>query len=111
MGSLILASLAVSVLLLCNHWSVNYHETICYAQLKGDQVSLCTHVKVRIENRKQNVVKRFIVPIIERPVQTSPGNYIVAHQVEVQKKKFNYSSNKKTFTQIPYPIDDCIEFY
>ena len=36
MACLILVALADSVLLLCNHWSVNYHETICYKQLKGD---------------------------------------------------------------------------
>ena len=68
MAMLILVTLANSVLLLCNHWSVNYHETICYKQLKGEEISKCTHVKVRIENRKQNSVKRFIVPIIERPI-------------------------------------------
>lgn len=36
MACLIMVALADSVLLLCNHWSVNYHETICYKQLKGD---------------------------------------------------------------------------
>jgi len=52
MACLIVVALLDGVLLLCNHWSVNYHETICYKQLAGDQVSRCTHVKVRIENRK-----------------------------------------------------------
>ena len=51
------------------------------------------------------------MPIIVKTMEISPGNVIIAHQVEVQKKKFSYSKDKKTFTQIPYPVDDAIEFY
>ena len=68
-------------------------------------------MRVRINNKKQNIVKRYIVPIIQKTVEMAKGNVVVAYQVEVQKKKFSYSKDKKTFSQIPYPVDDSIEFY
>ena len=68
-------------------------------------------MRCRIDNKKQNVVKRFIVPIIVKTIEMTPQNVIVAHQVEVQKKRFSYSRDKKTFSQIPYPVDDTLEFY
>lgn len=110
-GMLVLAIILNGVLLLSNYWSVAYHEAIAYQNLKGHQIEKCSHVRVRIDNKKQNVVKRFIVPIIVKTIEMTPGNVIVAHQVEVQKKKFSYSKDKKTFSQIPYPVDDTIEFY
>ena len=96
---------------MCNHWSVAYHETIAYQSLAGNQIDKCTHVRVRIDNKKQNIIKRFIVPLIAKTIEMTPGNVIIAHQVEVQKKKFSYSKDRKTFSQIPYPVDDSIEYY
>lgn len=39
----------------------------------------CSHVRVRIDNKKQNIVKRYIVPIIQKTMEMAPGNVIVAH--------------------------------
>ena len=111
MGCMVLTVLLNGVLLLCNHWSVAYHETIAYQSLAGNQIDKCTHVRVRIDNKKQNIIKRFIVPLIAKTIEMTPGNVIIAHQVEVQKKKFSYSKDRKTFSQIPYPVDDSIEYY
>ena len=63
MGCLVLAVLINGVLLLNNYWSVGYHETIAYQSLKGTEIERCTHVRTTINNKKQKVVKRFIVPI------------------------------------------------
>ena len=65
---------------------------------------------MRINNKKQSIVKMFIVPILIKTMDLD-GNVIVAHQVEVQKKKFSYSKERKTFSSIPYPIDDTLEYY
>ena len=111
MGTLIMAILLNGVLLLNNYWSVSYHETIAYQSLDNGQIDECSHVRVRIDNKKQNVVKRYIVPIIQKTMELTPGNVIVAHQVEVQKKKFSYNKERKTFSQIPYPVQDSIECY
>lgn len=110
-GCLVLAILLNGVLLLSNFWSVSYHETIAYAALDNRQIDTCSHIRVRIDNKKQNIVKRYIVPIIQKTMEMTPGNVIVAHQVEVQKKKFSYSKERKTFSQIPYPVEDSIECY
>ena len=51
-GCLVLGILLNSVLLLCNYWSVSYHETIAYQPLKDGDVDNCTHIRVRINNKK-----------------------------------------------------------
>ena len=56
-------------------------------------------------------MKNFIVPIIHKDIEVLPGKLVRDHQVEVHKKKFSYSADKKTFAQIPYPVDDPISFY
>ena len=111
MGCLVLAVLINGVLLLNNYWSVAYHETIAYQALKGTEIERCTHVRTTINNKKQKVVKKFIVPIISKKLQLEGGKVIVAHQVEVQKKKFSFSKERKTFSIIPYPVDNALEHY
>ena len=110
MGCMVLACLINGVLLLGNHWWVAYHELIAYQQLKGIEIEKCSHIKVIIDNKKAKIVKKFIVPIIMKHMEVN-GKVISAHQVEVQKKKFSYSKERKTFSQIPYPTDDAIECY
>jgi cation-transporting ATPase 13A1 len=41
----------------------------------------------------------------------APGKINKSNQVELQKKKFIFSTDKKIFTSIPYPIKESIEFY
>jgi len=64
MGMLVLGIMFNGVLLLSNFWSVDANEFFAYANLNNNQIETCTHVKVRIDNRKQNVIKRYIVPLI-----------------------------------------------
>ena len=64
-----------------------------------------------MDNRKQNVIKRYIVPLITKSMEFQAGKVNKANQIEVQKKKFIYKKDKKTFTQIPYPIEETIEHY
>lgn len=110
-GCLILAVALNGVLLLLNFWSVAAHEFYAYSALASNQIEKCTHVKAKVVNKKQNTVKQFIVPLIVQSVQLAPGKINKSNQVELQKKKFIFSQDKKTFTQIPYPVKDTIELY
>ena len=82
MGCMVLVIIFNGVLLLNNYWSVAYHETIAYQSLSGHEIDKCSHVRVRIDNKKQSIVKKFIVPILIKTMDLD-GNVIVAHQVEV----------------------------
>ena len=48
-------------------------------------------------NKKQNTTKMFIVPLIVQSVQLVPGKINKSNQVELQKKKFIFSTDKKMF--------------
>lgn len=62
-GCFILAILFNSVLLLSNFWSVKAHEFFAFSSVSLDAIGQCSHVKVLITNHKQNMTKRFIVPL------------------------------------------------
>lgn len=79
---MVLAILFNGVCLLNNYWSVAYHQAIAYKSLSGHEIDKCTHVRVIIDNKKQSIVKKFIVPILIKTMDLD-GNVIVAHQVEV----------------------------
>jgi manganese-transporting P-type ATPase len=105
-------SLAVNgVFVLANFWSVAWNEFCAYSVLADDKIDQATHVRVKVDNRKQNTIKRFIVPLQVKSVIIASGKVNKANQIEIQKKKFIYSKDKKTFTQIPYPVDETIEYY
>ena len=110
-GMLVLGILFNGVLLLSNFWSVDANEFFAYAKLKDNQIESCTHVKVRIDNRKQNVIKRYIVPLDQKSMEFQKGKVNKATQIEVLKKKFIFNKDRKTFTQIPYPVAESIEHY
>jgi len=110
-GCLILAIAFNGVLLLSNHWSVGANEFFAFATLKEDQIEQCTHVKVRVDNKKQNTVKRHIVPLLTHSVELLKGKVNKSNQLEIQKKKFIYSKERKTFQQIPYPVQESIQYY
>jgi manganese-transporting P-type ATPase len=40
------------VLLLCNFWSVGWNEWVAFSKIADGQIENCTHVKVRIDNKK-----------------------------------------------------------
>ena len=52
MGCLVLSILLNGVLLLNNYWSVGYNQTIAYKSLYEGDIGNCTHVRVRIDNKK-----------------------------------------------------------
>ena len=86
------------VLLSSNFWSVDAHEFFAYAKLQSNQIESCTHVKVRIHNKKQNVIKRYIVPLMTKSIELQKGKVNKATQIEILKKKFIFNKDKKTFT-------------
>ena len=51
-GCLVLGILFNGVLLLSNFWSVVCHEFFAYRSLADDQIESCTHVRVKIDNKK-----------------------------------------------------------
>ena len=105
-------SIAVNgVFVLANFWSVGWNNFCAYGKVSDDRIDQCTHVKVVVDNRKQNTIKRFIVPLLVKSVILASGKVNKANQIEIQKKKFIYSKDRKTFTVIPYPIDETIGYY
>jgi hypothetical protein len=56
-------------------------------------------------------VKRYVVPIIEKSVEISPGNLQTVYSIELMKKRMLWSNDRKIFQSIPYPIKETIEFY
>ena len=97
-GLLILAVAFNGVLLLSNFWSVKAHEFFAYSALDPSCIEQCTQVKVTVNNQKQNSIKHFILPLLTKAIEIAPGKVSKANHVEVQKKRFNYSKEKKTFT-------------
>lgn len=71
------------VLLLSNFWSVAANEFFAYKHLDGSKIIDCTHVKCKVNNKKQNIVKRYIVPLIRKNVEISEGKVSKAIQVEI----------------------------
>ena len=63
----------IFVTFLLNYWSVNANKFMAYNTLKNGQIDKCTHVRVRLENKKQHTIKRYIVPIIKNSIQTQNG--------------------------------------
>lgn len=81
-GCLILCVLFNSIVLLCNFWSVDLNERFGFSTLKDDQIDDCTHVKVKMVNKKENKIKRTIVPIIPESVEFSANNVSKVFQIE-----------------------------
>ena len=97
---LILSVTLVCLIFLLNYWSVNAHVFLSYQTLPNNDkstIEICTHVRIRLENRKQHTVKRYIVPIIINKVATSSGIVNKVYQLEFSKKRLLYSSERKTF--------------
>jgi hypothetical protein len=111
---LILSITLACLIFLLNYWSVNAHVFLSYKVLPSNDKTMideCTHVRIRLDNKKQHTVKRYIVPIIINKVATSSGVVNKVYQVEFNKKRLLYNSERKTFAPIPFPINDTIEFY
>ena len=44
-------------------------------------------------------------------MQIAPGKVRKANCVDLMKKRFIFSKEKKTFTQFPYPVNETIKHY
>ncbi len=51
------------------------------------------------------------MPLVVQSVQLAEGKINKSNQVELQKKKFIYNQERKSFSQIPYLVKETIEFY
>lgn len=60
----------IFVVFLLNYWSVNANVFMAYSQLKAGMIEKTTHVRIKLENKKQHTVKRYIVPIIMNSIIT-----------------------------------------
>jgi hypothetical protein len=61
------------LLFFLNFWSVNANIFFGYSKLQNNQIDKTTHVKIKVENKKQHTTKRYIVPILCNAVETSSG--------------------------------------
>lgn len=71
----------------------------------------CTHIWVKIENKKQETVKKMIVPLLSTSVEITPGNLQTVHSIEIMKKRMLWSNQLRIFQAIPYPTKETIEHY
>lgn len=77
-------SIAVNgVLILANYWSVKWNEYCAFSLVADDQIEQCTHVRVKVDNKKQNTIKRFIVPLLTKSVIIASGKVNKANQIEI----------------------------
>ena len=51
------------------------------------------------------------MPLLFKSIEFQKGKVSKATQIEVLKKKFIFNKDRKTFTQLPYPISDTLEYY
>lgn len=100
-----------SLLFFVNFWSADLNVFIGFSKLRDDQIDKCTHIWVRVQNVKQDSVKRHIVPILNTSVEIVPGKLESVQSIEVLKKRMLWNNDKKTFQSIPYPVRDAIEHY
>lgn len=49
---LILSGFLIAIIFLLNFWSTNAHVFLCYNTLKAGAIDKCSHVRIRLENRK-----------------------------------------------------------
>ena len=108
---LILTITLIFLIFLLNFWSPSAHVFYAYSSLNGNKIDQCTHVRIRLENKKQHTVKKYVVPIIVNMIATASGQINKAYQIEFNKKRLLYNAEKKTFSPIPFPIHQSIEFY
>ena len=112
---LILTVTLVFVIFLLNFWSVSAHVFFQYQSLNFKErkdIENCTHVRIRLENKKQHTVKRYIVPIKVNMIPTGANGQVTkTYQIELNKKRLLFNADRKTFAPIPFPVNQPIEFY
>ena len=100
-----------SLLFFVNFWSADANLVIGYSQLAADDVKNCTHVWVKVVNKKQDTVKRAICEIILTAHEIQPGNLQTVYSLEYMKKRMLWHQKNVTFSSIPYPTKDDIQTY
>ena len=93
-----------SLLFFVNFWSADANLVIAFSKLSADQIEKCSHVWVRVINKKQDTIKRHIEPIMILSHEIEPGNLQTVHSIELLKKRMLWNVNKRTFLSIPFPV-------
>ena len=94
-----------SLMFFINFWNADINVLFAYTKLAEDaNVSDSSHIWVKIENKKQNTIKKFIVPLLSNSVEITPGKLQTVYSIEVMKKRMLWSNEKRLFQPIPYPI-------
>lgn len=72
--SLMLAITAHSLMFFINFWNADINVLFSFYKLgEMDAIDSCSHIWVKIINKKQDTVKKLIVPILTESVEISPG--------------------------------------
>lgn len=109
---LILAITVHSLMFFINFWNADINVLFAFTKLAEDvNIQECTHIWVKIENKKQETVKKMIVPLLSTSVEITPGNLQTVHSIEIMKKRMLWSNQLRIFQAIPYPTKETIEHY
>jgi hypothetical protein len=73
--SLVLAITVHSLMFFINFWNADINVLFAFRVLPDDcNIQEATEVWVKIENKKQNTIKKHIVPLLSTSVEITPGN-------------------------------------
>ena len=103
-----------SLMFFINFWSADLNVLFCYYKLPIDsELANCSHIWVKIENKKQETIKKHIVPLQSESVQfdTKSTKLHTVYTIEVMKKRMIWNNSNKEFKSIPYPVKESIDFY
>jgi len=78
---------------------------------RAKDISNCSDIWVKLENKKQETVKKFICPLKTISLEIVPGKLQTAFSIEIMRKRMLWSNEKQMFQAIPYPIKEPIEYY
>ena len=109
--TMVAAIMVHALMFFVNFWSADLNVMIAYSKLSADDIKTCTHVWVKVHNKKQDTIKRHITPLVPASHAVGTGNLHTVHSIELLKKRMLWNQAKKTFQSIPYPTKDCIEDY
>jgi len=101
-----------SLMFFINFWNADINVMFCYTNFgEGGDITTASHIWVKIENKKQDTVKKIIVPVLTESVEIAPGKLQTVYNIEIMKKRMLWSNEKGAFQSIPFPIKENIEFY
>jgi|TARA_B110000285_G_scaffold234714_1_gene312670 hypothetical protein len=91
--SLVLAITVHSLMFFINFWNADINVLFAYTKLSDEcNIQECTDIWVKIENLKQNTVKKVIVPLLTLSTEITPGNLQTVYSIEIMKKRMLWSN-------------------